>query len=76
MAWYIPPARNVDAVHKRHILAGQLERFALNNSTPAGFAADMDFCVARLMDKEYGGKALLRLLQDEGHEATKRARQR
>lgn len=61
MARFIPHASNVDAaVHKRHILAGQLARFALNNSTPAGFGADAGLCVARLLDKGYGGKALLR----------------
>jgi predicted component of type VI protein secretion system len=51
---------HVDAMHKRHVLAGQLSRFALNNSNPQAFAADAGLCMARLAAKGYSCKALQR----------------
>ena len=64
MARFIPPASNVDAVHKRHILSGQLARFGLNNSTPDGFATDAALCVARLIHKGYDRGQLLRSMRN------------
>ena len=62
MARFIPPASN-DAIHKRHILSGQLARFGLNNAAPDSFATDAALCVARLIHKGYNRGQLLRSMR-------------
>jgi hypothetical protein len=64
MARFISPASNVDAIHKNHILPGQLARYTLNNSTPAGFATDAALCVGRLINKGFPRVRLLSSLRN------------
>lgn len=57
---YVPAASNVDDSHKRHVLTGQLMRFATNCSTPEDFAAAAGQCIGRLAGRGYPMQRLRR----------------